>query len=156
MTDPGSWMTRAQEVPHQQHQRRSPGHSSSKDGQVEANLGHPEGLRARVPRQDTRAALAQGEANNLDLPHLYNLEKDPNETANLATVSRRTRRALMRRVWSRRRVWKQAGQVGLRLKPPENRHWLLTYPGGQTLGHVPVSAPNEATLILILIIIYSS
>ena len=76
---------------------------------MEANLGHPEGLRARVPRQDTRAALAQGKANNLDLPHLYNLEKDPNETANLATVSRRTRRALMRRVWSRRGVWKQEG-----------------------------------------------
>ena len=53
--------------------------SSSKDGQVEANLGPPEGLRARVPRQDTRAALAQGKANNLDRPHLYNLEEGPDE-----------------------------------------------------------------------------
>ena len=65
---------------------------------MEANLGHPEGLRARVPRQDTRAALAQGEANNLDLPHLYNLEKDPNETVNLATVNRHTRKTLMKKV----------------------------------------------------------
>ena len=62
--------------------------------------GYPEGLRSNVSRKATRAAFAQnlGEANNLDLLHLYNLEKDPNETVNLATVNRHTRKALMKRV----------------------------------------------------------
>ena len=62
--------------------------------------GYPEGLRSNVSRKATRAAFAQnlGEANNLDLLHLYNLEKDPNETVNLATVNRHTRKTLMKKV----------------------------------------------------------
>ena len=97
--------------------------------------------------------MAQGEANNLDLPHLYNLEKDPNETANLATVSRRTRRALMRRVWS---IGRRRGRVGLRLNRRELDTASSPIMEGRHLCHVPVSAPNEATLFLILILIYSS
>jgi len=64
--------------------------------------GYPEGLRSNVSRKATRAAFAQnlGEANHLDLLHLYNLEKDPNETVNLATdkTHRTTRKTLMKRV----------------------------------------------------------
>ena len=48
------------------------------------------------------------EANNLDLQHLYNQEKDANETVNLATVNRHTRKALMKRV---RKIMKSGGVV---------------------------------------------
>jgi arylsulfatase A-like enzyme len=62
--------------------------------------GYPEGLRSNVSRKATRAAFAQnlGEANNLDLLHLFNLDKDPNETVNLAKNNRGMRKKLMKKV----------------------------------------------------------
>lgn len=62
--------------------------------------GYPEGLQSNVSRKATRAAFAQnlGEANSLDLLHLYNLERDPNETVNLAMVNKHTRKTLMKKV----------------------------------------------------------
>lgn len=62
--------------------------------------GYPEGLRSNVSRKATRAAFAQnlGEANNLDLLHLYNLDRDPNETVNLAKDNRGMRKKLMKKV----------------------------------------------------------
>ena len=56
-----------------------------------------------------RSSYAQnlGEANQLDLLHLYNLERDPNETVNLAYENKTMRKMLMKKV---RRIMK-SGEV---------------------------------------------
>lgn len=71
--------------------------------------GYPEGLRSNVSRKATRSSYAQnlGEANQLDLLHLYNLERDPNETVNLAYENKTMRKMLMKKV---RRIMK-SGEV---------------------------------------------
>ena len=62
--------------------------------------GYPEGLQSNISRKSTRANFAQnlGEANSLDLLHLYNLERDPNETVNLSKNQRHVRKTLMKKL----------------------------------------------------------
>ena len=62
--------------------------------------GYPEGLRSNVPRKETRAAFAQtlGKARSSDLLYLFNLETDPNETANLAHENKEVMKILMKKI----------------------------------------------------------
>ena len=62
--------------------------------------GYPEGLCSNVPRKETRAAFAQtfGEARSSDLLYLFNLETDPNETANLAHENKEVMKILMKKI----------------------------------------------------------
>ena len=62
-----------------------------------------------MPRKETRAAFAQTlrEARSSDLLYLFNLETDPNETANLAHENKEVMKILMKKI---RRILK-SGKV---------------------------------------------
>jgi len=62
--------------------------------------GYPEGLRSNVVRKEIRARYAQtlGEARNSGEMYLFDLEKDPNETVNLASEQTKVRKKLMNKI----------------------------------------------------------
>merc|ERR1719210_1724163 len=62
--------------------------------------GYPDGLRSNVERKRTRQSYAQTmyEATSSDLLYLFDLDKDPNETVNLAQDERKVLKKLMKKV----------------------------------------------------------